>query len=130
MSKRTIETQREDAQRIGLRVRWARKIIEISVTELAADCGVDASAIRHIENGSRLPSLYMLMSLCHTLRVSPQYLLWGSLEGVDLELAARLKQSHPQLRWPEERADRTRINTAGQNNGDGPTIQGAAAVVG
>jgi transcriptional regulator with XRE-family HTH domain len=93
--------QKEEAKRIGQRVRWARELVSgETATNLAAFLGVDTSSLRHIERGARLPSIHLLMTLCHALRISPQYLLWGSLEGVDPELAARLKSAHPELSWP------------------------------
>lgn len=100
MPRTVYETQKEQAKNIGKRERWARELVGLTPTELAADIGIDTTAIRHIERGVRLPSIHVLMSLCHTLRVSPQYLLWGSLEGVNQELAVRLKQLHPELLSP------------------------------
>jgi transcriptional regulator with XRE-family HTH domain len=95
-----FEEQKEEAKQIGRRLKWVREQVCLTATELAADVGVDTSAIRHIEGGLRLPSIHLLMSLCHVLRISPQYLLWGTLEGVDPELAASLKSLHPTLNWP------------------------------
>lgn len=100
MPRTTYETQKEEAKRIGQRTKWARELVGLTPTELAADIGLDTTAIRHIERGQRLPSIHVLMSLCHTLRVSPQYLLWGSLEAVNPELATKLKHAHPELLWP------------------------------
>ena len=100
MRQTPYDLQEEDAQRIGDRLRWVRELVDSTPTQLAADLGVDSSSVRHIENGIRLPSLRMLMVLCHVLRISPQYLLWGSLVGVEPELAARLKAEHPELSWP------------------------------
>ena len=100
MPRTTIDTQREEAKGVAERVRWARELAEATITELAADIGVDSTTIRHIEKGARLPSIHVLMSLCHVLRISPQYLLWGSLEGVDADIAVQLKARHPELYWP------------------------------
>jgi transcriptional regulator with XRE-family HTH domain len=94
------EELKVDAVALGDRLRWAREMVSGGPTRLAADVGVDTSAIRHIERGARLPSLHLLQALCHVLRISPQYLLDGSLAGVDPELAAKLKAAHPELSWP------------------------------
>ena len=119
----TYESQKQEAQRIGQRVRWVRELLGITPTQLGADVGVDASLIRHIERGVRLPSIHVLMSLCHVCRVSPQYLLWGSLEAVDLELAGQLKQLHPELQWPAERGAAAHTDKASQNTYPRPTTR-------
>ena len=100
MQQTPYEELKVDSVALGERLRWAREMVSGGPTRLAADVGVDTSAIRHIERGVRLPSLHLLQALCHVLRISPQYLLSGSLEAVDLELAARLKAAHPELSWP------------------------------
>ena len=100
MPRTTIDMQRDEAKRIGQRLRWVREMVKATPTEIAADIGVDSTAIRQIERGARLPSIHTLMALCHVLHISPQYLLWGTLEAVEPELAAQLKQLHPELHWP------------------------------
>jgi transcriptional regulator with XRE-family HTH domain len=115
-----IELQKEEAKRIGERLRWVRELIDATPTQLAADLGVDSSSVRHIENGIRLPSIHMLMTLCHVLRISPQYLLWGSLEGVEPELAARLKSAHPQLNWPSAQPAHDNTHSSRPSSGARP----------
>ena len=95
-----IEDQKQEALDFGRRLSWVRKLLEITPTRLAADIGVDSSSIRLIERGERMPSVHHMRSMCHVLRISPQYLMWGSLEGVEHELAAKLKAAHPELNWP------------------------------
>jgi transcriptional regulator with XRE-family HTH domain len=98
--KTEIQRQKELAMGVAERLATARQLVGMTRTELAAACGVDASTIAHVENSVRLPSIHLLMSLRHILRISPQYLMWGSLEAVDPELAVRLKQIRPELSWP------------------------------
>lgn len=100
MPKTTYEMKKDEARRIGQRTKWARELVGLTATDLASDIGVDSTVIRVIERGARLPSLHVMMEICHVLRVSPQYLLWGSLVEVDPELAAKLKRAHPELQWP------------------------------
>ena len=119
MPRTPFDEQKEEAKQIGVRVRWARELLDKTPTQLAAHMGVDASTLRHIETGIRLPSIHMLMSLCHVLRISPQYLLWGTLEGVEPELAATLKSRHPSLSWPSAKpapgnAHRSPLSTSAQ----------------
>jgi transcriptional regulator with XRE-family HTH domain len=100
MPRTSVEEQKEEAVAFGERLRWVREMVSGSPTRLAADAGVDTSTIRYIERGMRMPSVPLLKMLCHVLRISPDYLLWGSLAGVEPELAAKLKAAHPGLSWP------------------------------
>lgn len=123
MPQRSIDLAREHADRIGERLRWARELVEANPIELAADVGCDPSSIRHIESGRRLPSIHLLISLCHVLRLSPEYLLWGSLVGVDPEMAVRLKQLHPELQWPSSLAAHNNTYNSLPNSAGVPRIR-------
>ena len=83
---------------LGRRLCWARELVSGSQSQLARDVGVQRSMIQKIEAGQRNPSIYLLQSICHVLRISPQYLFAGSLQGVDGELAVMLLERHPELR--------------------------------
>jgi transcriptional regulator with XRE-family HTH domain len=96
------EEQRAEARRIGQRLAWAREAQGLTRQQLAALAGIDVSMARNMEIGDRVPSVFLAMSLCHILRISPQYLLWGMLQGVDGELSARLARQHPELLLPEQ----------------------------
>ena len=48
--------------------------------QLAELCGIDNTHIRHIESGSRSPSLGLLIRLCNALKVSPYYFLQDCIE--------------------------------------------------
>lgn len=94
----TQDTISNEARAFGRRLAWARALVSGSQSQLARDVGCQRSMIQKIEAGQRTPSLYMLQSICHVLRISPQYLLSGSLQGVDGELAAMLLERHPEIR--------------------------------
>lgn len=81
----------------GLRVRWARELVEPNRAQFARKLQVDTSTIRNIENGSRNPSLELLERICHALRISPDYVVKGRFTGVDPEMAALLAAAHPEL---------------------------------
>ena len=100
MPRTSVEEKKEEVLAFGQRLLWVREMVTGNPTRLAADCGVDTSTIRYIERGMRMPSVPLLKMLCHVLRISPDYLLYGSLAGVDSELAAKLKAAHPELSWP------------------------------
>jgi len=92
--------QKAEAQRIGRRITWAREALGYNRSELSRELGIDPAFVGKIETGLRIPSVFLVMSLCHVLHISPQYLLWGSLQGVDGELAAKLGGAHPELLQP------------------------------
>lgn len=116
MPKTTYDMRKDEARHIGQRTKWAREEAGLTATELAADIGVDSTVIRVIERGARLPSLHVMMEICHVLRVSPQYLLWGSLVEVDQELATKLKRAHPELLWPAALQARVNNDNSASNN--------------
>lgn len=82
---------------IGERIRWARELIEPNRAALAREMSVDRSTLAKIEEGSRPPSVFNVLDLAHRLRVTTDYILTGSLKGVDGELAAMLASRHPEL---------------------------------
>ena len=83
--------------KIGHRIKWARELIEPNRAEFAREMGVDRSTLQKIEDGSRPPSVFNVIDLAHRLQVTPDYILTGSLKGVDGELAGRLVALHPEL---------------------------------
>lgn len=82
---------------IGKRIQWARELIEPNRAALARDMGVDRTTLQKVEDGDRAPSVFLVVELAHRLSVTTDYILVGSLRGVDGELAARLVQAHPEL---------------------------------
>ena len=82
---------------IGRRIRWARELVEPNRAAFARLMGVDTSTLTKIEDGSRAASIFNILDIAHRLRVTPDYILWGSLRGIDGELAALLVKEHPEL---------------------------------
>lgn len=113
MSGRTPE-QRALSEEIGERLRWAREAAGLNSYELAAKVGCDYSMIRYLEKGARAPSVFLCLSLCHTLGVSPQYLLWGTLDGIAPKLAAKLHQLHGDRLLPPALMQRRDIPNPGK----------------
>jgi len=79
------------------RIQWAPELVEPNRTTFAKLMGVDPSTIAKIETGERPPSVFNVLEIAHRLRVSTDYILTGSLRGVDGELAALLAAAHPEL---------------------------------
>lgn len=98
-----METAPNEAKRLsaemGLRLRYVRQALGLTTTQLGADLGVADSAIRHIEKGRRGPSVPFIATLCHALRITPQYLFYGDVREIDPELREALLAAHPELRW-------------------------------
>src|SRR6185437_8213857 len=85
---------------IGHRIKWARLLITKNQAKFAREMGMDRSTYAHIERGSGAISAIMIIDLCKKLKVTPNYILYGSLKGVDGETAARLALDHPELLTP------------------------------
>ncbi len=60
---------------LGLRLENARRARHFTRDYLSEQCHITSVHLRHIENGSRLPSLPVFISLCNALSVSPTYIL-------------------------------------------------------
>ena len=104
---------------IGERIRWARELVEPNRAAFARTLDVDRTTLHKIEDGDRAPSVFLVIQLTHRLRVSTDYILLGTLRGVDGELAARLLEAHPELH------DHNRKARAGDSNPT-PRIRGLA----
>jgi len=98
-----------DVQReIGNRIRWARELVIPNRAEFARLEEIDPSTIAKIESGTRPPSVFNVIGFARRLRVSADYILFGSMRGVDSELAALLALHHPELvRKTDTRPDHT-----------------------
>ena len=93
------EAQKRQTLQIGQRIKWARQALGSSINQLAVACDVHPSTIHYIELGTRLPSIFLLISLCAKLRVTPQYVLYGDTEKLPADLAGILEAEHPELRY-------------------------------
>lgn len=68
-------------------MRRQRGLTSEKLSEL---CNINATYLRQIEGGAKIPSLPVFVSLCQELRVHPDYLLIDSLPGIGLELGSEL----------------------------------------
>ena len=60
---------------LGKRVRFARRMLDITQKELAKKTGVSAALIGHVERGTRIPSVETVYRICKALGLSADYLL-------------------------------------------------------
>lgn len=92
---------------MGERLRWVREIMFGSQEEAAEHVGVHQTAWSLYERGKRMPDLFNAPRVIAKLRISREYLVEGSLEGVERELAIRLAAAHPELVPPTRRGPDT-----------------------
>lgn len=64
-----------DKKLLGKRINTARKERGWTSERLAEACSINATCLRQIEAGTKIPSLPVFVSLCEALNVSPTYLL-------------------------------------------------------
>lgn len=69
-----------DGKQLGRKINAARKDIGITSEKLAEICSINATYLRQIEAGSKVPSLQVFLSICNALKASPTYLLQDSLD--------------------------------------------------
>ena len=64
-----------DKKLLGKKINLARKDIGLTSEKLSEMCNINATYLRQIESGAKMPSLPVFVSLCENLKVSPSYLL-------------------------------------------------------
>lgn len=72
-----------DYKGIGSRIRYYRGERKLSQEKLAEKVGVSSIYISYMENGSRVPSLDLLIDIANALEVSADDLLTDSLKHSD-----------------------------------------------
>lgn len=91
-----------DKKLLGKRINTARKDRGLTSEKLSELCDINATYLRQIESGAKLPSLPLFVCLCEKLRTSPSYLLadqWddGEETGGDPLLELRQRATPGQL---------------------------------
>lgn len=66
---------------LGKRINLARKDCGLTAEKLSELCSINATYLRQIEGGGKIPSLPVFIDLCNALEVSPAYLLQDSVQG-------------------------------------------------
>jgi transcriptional regulator with XRE-family HTH domain len=104
---RSFDDTPEKRRLRGMRILWAREILQPNRYEFARTLGVDPSTIRNIENGKANPGPQLLHWICHSLRISLDYIVDGTLNGVDPHLAYELGERHRGELFPQRVATPT-----------------------
>ena len=128
MPVRAPNDSREKQRLRGLRIRWAREIVEPNRLQFARKLGVDVTTIRDIETGKTNPGIELAWRIFHSIRIDLGYVVAGRLSLVDPELAALLVDAHPELRPsrpPAQRVDNPgrALPPSTSPSSDGPTSQ-------
>jgi transcriptional regulator with XRE-family HTH domain len=85
---------------IGLRLRWVRDALGMTQEQIASAVGIAQDAWSLYELGKRWPDLGTASRMIAKLKITHAYLVEGSLDGVERQLAIRLAAYHPELALP------------------------------
>ena len=69
---------------LGKRINMARKDKGLTGEKLSEACNINATYLRQIESGAKMPSLPVFISICKELKVSPSYLLSDILNDAEI----------------------------------------------
>lgn len=93
-------------RRMGERLRWVREAMGKTQEEMGTIVGVHQTAWGLYERGERWPDQFQVVRVLAKLKISREYLLYDTLEGVERELAIRLAAKHPELVPPSNKGPR------------------------
>ena len=65
---------------LGKRINAVRKDRGLTADQLSEMCNINATYLRQIEGGVKMPSLPVFIDSCKALKISPDYLLQDELE--------------------------------------------------
>ena len=66
---------------IGRRIKRRRQDLKIKQNALAERLDISNNHLSAIENGKENPSIEILIKICHSLKVTPDYLLLGAMHS-------------------------------------------------
>lgn len=69
-----------DKKVLGKQINSVRKDRGLTADRVSELCNINATYLRQIEGGVKMPSLPVFISICNALKVSPDYLLQEVLE--------------------------------------------------
>ena len=84
---------------LGKRINAVRKDRGLTADRLSEMCNINATYLRQIEGGVKMPSLPVFIDICKALKISPDYLLQDELEENEIstirEIEALWKDTSP-----------------------------------
>ena len=84
-----------DKNRFGKKLQLARKDRKLTSEKLSEACHLNATYVRQIEAGAKIPSLPVFVTICRELKVSPSFLLAEELQdaaGDEMDVLMELWQ--------------------------------------
>lgn len=64
-------------EQLGMRIRYLRKSLKMSIEDLALECGINRNYLCDLENGRRNPTLQMLEKIANGFDISISELTKG-----------------------------------------------------
>ena len=77
---------------LGKRINMVRKDRGFTADKLSELCNINATYLRQIEGGTKVPSLPVFINICNALKISPDYLLRDSLSDNDVSKIKELTE--------------------------------------
>lgn len=74
-----------DKKLLGKKINISRKDKGLTSEKLSELCNINATYLRQIESGAKMPSLPVFISICRELKVSPLYLLADILSDPEIQ---------------------------------------------
>ncbi len=65
---------------LGKRINMVKKDYGFTADTLSELYNINATYLRQIEGGTKIPSLPVFINICNVLKIPPDYLLWDALE--------------------------------------------------
>ena len=82
---------------LGKRINAVRKDRGLTADRLSEMCNINATYLRQIEGGVKMPSLSVFIDICKALKISPDYLLQDELEENEISTIREIKHSGKML---------------------------------
>ena len=77
---------------LGKRIGEVRRERKMTAEYLSELCNINATYLRQIEIGVKVPSLPVLISICYALKISPDYLLQDELEENEISQIRKIEE--------------------------------------
>lgn len=84
--------ERMEGKGLGKRINMVRKDRGFTADGLSELCNINATYLRQIEGGKKVPSLPVFINICNALKISPDYLLRDSLTDNDVSRIRELSE--------------------------------------
>ena len=73
-----------EQNKLGKRINEVRKSRGLTADRLSEWCNINATYLRQIEGGAKMPSLPVFIDICKALHVSSDYLLQDELDDTEI----------------------------------------------